>query len=110
MNTYFTGDDITINFTLTKNGAALPSPGLTGATVSCAMLKVDRSGYAAGTSDVAATIVDAALCTCQVTFLRATTGSIVPGRYLVEAQVTQSSQVRTFLGAVIEVMSGAKPV
>lgn len=109
MNTYASGDDITINFTLTKDGAALVSPGLTGAVVSCAMLKPDRSAYAAGTGDVAATIVDASLCTCQVVFLRATTATIVPGRYLVEAQVTQSGQVRTYIGAVIEVVNGAKP-
>jgi hypothetical protein len=109
MNIYASGDDITINFTLTKNGAALVSPGLVGAVVSCAMLLSDRSAYAAGTGDVAATILDEALCTCQVTFPRATTSTIVPGRYLVEAQVTQGGQVRTYIGAHIEVVNGAKP-
>jgi hypothetical protein len=108
MNTYATGDDITIDFALLKNGQPLPD-GIAGASVSVALRKPDRSGVATGTSDVTATIVDAIACTCQATWLRATTGSITPGRYLAEAQVTMSGQVRTYLGAVIEIIDGARP-
>jgi hypothetical protein len=57
----------------------------------------------AGTKAVGDTLASHAV------FLRATTSTIVPGRYLVEAQVTQGGQVRTFIGAIIEVVNGAKP-
>jgi hypothetical protein len=108
MNTYATGDDITIEFSLLKNGSPLPD-GLAGATVTAALRKTDRSDVAAGTGDVTATIVDATACTCTATWPRATTADIVPGKYLCEVQVTMSGQVRTCVGALVEIINGARP-
>jgi len=108
MNTYFTGDDITIAGSLTKNGAALPG-GIAGGTVTVSLLLPDRTGYAAGTGDLTATIVDATACTWSATWPRATTASIVPGRYLVAAQLDLSGQRTSLIEAVVEIRTGARP-
>jgi hypothetical protein len=108
MNVYFTGDDIVITGRLTKNGSPLPS-GISGGALACAILLPDRSGYAAGTGDVTGTIVDATACTWTATWGRATTATIVPGRYLVAVQLTIAGQVLSFAEAVIEIRNGARP-
>jgi len=104
MNTYYTGDDIAISGSLLKNGQPL-AEGLTG-TLACALVLPDRSAKAAGTSDVIGAIVDATACTFTALWPRAQTGTIVPGRCLVEIQLTQGDQVRTFQPAVVMIEKG----
>lgn len=104
MNTYYTGDDIAISGSLQRNGQPLPE-GLTG-TLACGIVKMDRSGSATGTSQVSGVIVDAIACTFTALWPRAQTGTIVPGRYLIEVQLTQGDQVRTYQPAVVQIDKG----
>ena len=104
MNTYYTGDDIAISGSLLKNGQPL-SEGLTG-SLACALVLPDRSAKAAGTSEVSGTIVDATECTFTALWPKEQTGTIIPGRYLVEIQLTQGDQVRTFQPAVVTIDKG----
>lgn len=106
MNTYYTGDDISISGTLlqTRNGVPVDET-LTG-TIAVGLLKFDRSGLAAGTSSVAGTITSATARTFSAVFPRAQTGSIVAGKYLVEVQVTQGGQVKTYQPAVVKIDTG----
>lgn len=105
MNTYASGDDITINFTLVKNSVAL-AEGLAGASVICAIIKTDRSALATGTTEVSATITDETACKCTATWPKEITGTIAQGKYLVEAKVVKSGSETTFIGALIEVVKG----
>jgi hypothetical protein len=108
MNIYFTGDDIAMTGALTKNDAPIPG-GISGGTITVALLLPDRSGYAAGTGDVTATITDPVACTWSATWPRATTGAIVPGQYLVAAQMTLAGKVTSFPETKIEIRNGARP-
>lgn len=106
MNTYYTGDDISISGTLlqTRNGVPVDET-LTG-TIAVGLLKADRSGLAAGTTQVAGTITSATARTFSAVFPRAQTGSIVAGRYLVEVQVTQDGAVKTYNPASVMIAKG----
>jgi hypothetical protein len=105
MTQFATGDDIGIEADLTINDAAPPSV----ASVKAALILPDRSAKAAGTSDVTCTIVatTTAYVRVRAQWLKATTGSIVPGEYLAEFQVTDGSGfVRTYKAFSIEVVKG----
>jgi hypothetical protein len=93
MNRYAVGDEIAIRLTLTRNG--VPDV-VAGDTVAGALVLPNRSALAAGTAQVAGAIIDQAAGIVELVFPQASTGTIVPGRYLVECQITRGGKRITF--------------
>jgi hypothetical protein len=102
LNEYSTGDQIDITGTCELNGTA---EDLTGAAIAAGLVLADRSGLAAGTSQVAGSLITGT-GRVQATFTSAMTGSIVPGRYLVEVQATRAGEPVTYQVGEILIVKG----
>lgn len=102
INTYAVGDFIAVPGVLTLDGFG---EDVTDAVLSAVMVKFDGSGLADGTSAVTPVKVDAKNGSIRCEWTSAETGSIVPGRYLIEVEAVFGGEPVTYKVAIIQVVA-----
>lgn len=102
MNVYHTGFAMIVDADLLVNGAIIDPAAL---TVSAALVRLDRSGLAAGSTEVTCTKPGGT--TVRATWTAVQTAAITPGDYLLEFRTSDGPFCHE--GQLIRLLAGVSP-
>jgi hypothetical protein len=102
VNVYHTGFAMVVDADLLLNGTAINPAAL---TVSAALVQLDRSGLAVGSTVVTCTKPSGTKV--RATWSAVQTAAMTPGRYLIEFRTTDGPYCHE--GSVIELLAGVAP-